>query len=63
MGTAPDPQPLTLEEFERVLHADRFATVHDLVGAAGFDELRSDARATPDPDGSDAPGDGLPTRR
>ena len=43
-------EPLTVEEFERVLRSERFATVHDLVNATGFRELdegsmRSDSAA------------------
>jgi hypothetical protein len=60
-----NPDPLTVEEFERVLRSERFATVHDLVGAAGFADLTDDARATDQI--SDATGEhqlpGLPSRR
>jgi hypothetical protein len=43
---AGDPEPLTVEEFERVLRSDRFATVHDLVRAAGFADLSEGSQAT-----------------
>jgi hypothetical protein len=45
-----DPDPLTVEEFERVLRSERFATIHDLAGAEGLRVLEDGARATERPD-------------
>jgi hypothetical protein len=60
----PTPPPITVEEFERVLRSERFATVHDLVGAAGFADLTEGSRPS---EASDATGEQplptLPTRR
>jgi len=53
-------EQLTVEEFERVMRSDRFATVHDLARSAALDELTFGARATPTPSG-DGSGDTLPT--
>jgi hypothetical protein len=48
-----DPEPLTVEELERVLRSERFATVHDLVQAGGFADLREGSRATERPSDAD----------
>jgi hypothetical protein len=59
------PPPLTVEEFERVLRSDRFATVHDLVRASGFADLTEGSQPSEQP--IDATGEqplpSLPTRR
>lgn len=63
-----EPDPLTVEEFERVLTSERFATIHDLAGADGLRILEDGARATehePDDDDDTAsrPLPALPARR
>ena len=64
-GSTPTPPPLTVEEFERVLNSERFATVHDLVRAAGFADLTEGSRPTDHQ--ADATGEqplpALPTRQ
>jgi hypothetical protein len=61
-----EPDPLTVEEFERVLASERFATIHDVARAKGLQILLEGARATehePDDDTATRAVPLLPTRR
>jgi hypothetical protein len=59
-----EPEELTIAEFERVLHSERFATIHDLVNAEAFRELTEGSHATEAAHASDAAGlPDLPARR
>jgi hypothetical protein len=55
-----DPDPLTVEEFERVMRSERFATIHDLTRADGLRALEDGAQATEHP--ANAPDDETATR-
>lgn len=59
----PDEQH-TIDEFERVLRAKRFATIHDLMNTGALQELADGSRATDWADHAPATELGqLPTRR
>jgi hypothetical protein len=50
-----ETDPLTVEEFERVMRSERFATIHDLARAEGMRVLEEGARLTEPP--ADEPDD------